>query len=188
MRDGTRRKGRPRKNSTWYRDPKLAAYWVYEDLRTRPRRFEWDLDPCLHFGGRSIPVEPMPRKVVWEATGSKNYYDLGRGGRIPLPEKTPTWTGPTSLVPTADNLEDRQCRPALHRIGMVKAPAISKLADRESVPYLLLPAGNRPQQLQHSRITPPIAASRNMPTIQRSMFTGLQKLWKAQKLREDNGR
>ncbi len=98
-----RKKGR--KTSSWYRDPKLAAYWVYEDLEARPRRFEWDPDPCLHFGGKKYPVEPMPRKVVWRATGSKNYYDLGRGGRIPLPEKTATWSGPARLGPHAAELK-----------------------------------------------------------------------------------
>ena len=97
-----RKKGR--KTSSWYRDPKLAAYWVYEDLRTRPRRFVWDPDPCLTFGGKKYPVEPMPRKVVWRATGTKNYHDLGRGGRIPLPEKTATWSGPARLGPHAAEL------------------------------------------------------------------------------------
>ena len=97
-----RKKGR--KTSSWYRDPKLAAYWVYEDLRARPRRFEWDPDPCLHFGGKKYPVEPMPRKVVWRATGSKTYYELGRGGRIPLPDKTAAWSGPARLGPHAAEL------------------------------------------------------------------------------------
>ncbi|KAH8894886.1 hypothetical protein GQ53DRAFT_839283 [Thozetella sp. PMI_491] len=80
-----------------YRDPKLANYFVQEHLEARPRKFEWDPEPCFAFGGKKYPKEPMPRKVTWRAAGNQNYYDLGRGGCIPLPRKLTLWERPGNL-------------------------------------------------------------------------------------------
>lgn len=155
-----RREGR--KLSNWYQDPKLANYLVFEDLRARPRKFEWDPEPCLAFGGKKYPMEPMPRKVTWRATGDNNYHDLGRGGCIPLPRKSAEWRGPDNLGPRATELKAARAAvaglkaaqaaqaPSTSAEGSRHAPA-AKEAPRTPDPKKLDPDGRRARKAREKR-------------------------------------